>query len=62
MNGREEEKDYYAILGAGREESREEIERRYKRLAVKHHPDRGGDAAAFKRILAAYEEAGGRAS
>ena len=58
MNGREEEKDYYAILGAGREESREEIERRYKRLAVKHHPDRGGDEDAMKELNEAYRVLG----
>src|ERR671938_579009 len=48
------EKDYYTILGAGREASREEIERRYKRLAQRHHPDRGGDEEEMKSINEAW--------
>ena len=29
--------------------------RRYRRLALLHHPDRGGDAEQFKRVALAYE-------
>jgi DnaJ-class molecular chaperone len=35
----------------------EQIKRAYRRLAAMHHPDRGGDAAAFTRIRKAYEQA-----
>lgn len=38
-----DESDYYAILGVDRNASQEEIKRSYKRLALKHHPDRGGN-------------------
>lgn len=31
------------------------VERVYRRLAAKHHPDKGGDAARFREIRAAYE-------
>ena len=50
--------DYYAILGAGKAASQDEIERRYKRLARQHHPDRGGDAEKMKAINEAYRVLG----
>jgi curved DNA-binding protein CbpA len=49
-----EKRDYYTVLGAERDDSREEIERRYKRLAVEHHPDRGGDEEEMKAINEAW--------
>jgi len=50
--------DYYAILGAGKTASQDEIERLYKRLAKQHHPDRGGDAELMKAINEAYRVLG----
>ena len=52
------EKDYYSILGAGETASQDEIERLYKRLARRHHPDRGGDAEKMKAINEAYRVLG----
>lgn len=52
------EKDYYSILGAGSDASREEIERRYKRLARRHHPDRGGDEEQMKSLNEAWRVLG----
>jgi curved DNA-binding protein CbpA len=49
-----ERRDYYTVLGAERDDSRAEIERRYKRLAVEHHPDRGGDEEEMKAINEAW--------
>jgi SAM-dependent methyltransferase len=48
------EKNYYAILGAAEDASQDEIDRIYKRLAVQHHPDRGGNAEDMKAINEAY--------
>ena len=52
------EKDYYSILGALETASQDEIERLYKRLAMRHHPDRGGDADEMKAINEAYRVLG----
>ena len=43
------------ILGVGPEATPEEIRRAFRRLAVKTHPDRGGDPDDFRRIREAYE-------
>ncbi|MGH9900378.1 MAG: J domain-containing protein [Pyrinomonadaceae bacterium] len=47
-------KDFYSILGADEDASQDEIDRLYKRLAVRHHPDRGGDEEEMKSINEAY--------
>ena len=47
-------KDYYSILGAKSNASPGDIERLYKRLAVQHHPDRGGDEEEMKSLNEAY--------
>jgi len=62
MSDPDVEKDYYSILGAGKTTSQEEIERLYKRLAMRHHPDRGGDAEEMKAINEAYRVLGNAAT
>jgi curved DNA-binding protein len=47
-------KDYYKILGVEPNASEEEIKKAYKKLAMKHHPDRGGQQEAFQEIQEAY--------
>jgi DnaJ-class molecular chaperone len=47
--------DYYQKLGLGRAASLDEIKKAYRSLAMKHHPDRGGDEKKFKEISEAYE-------
>jgi curved DNA-binding protein len=53
--------DYYKTLGVERSASADEIKRAYRKLAMKHHPDRAGEGereaaeALFKRINEAYE-------
>ncbi|MDO5397452.1 MAG: hypothetical protein Q4G33_05940 [bacterium] len=36
--------------------SLEDLKKAYKRLCLKHHPDRGGDAEDMKKINAEYDE------
>lgn len=53
-----EYKDYYKILGVGRDATQEEIRRAYKKLARKYHPDvsKEPDAEArFKEVNEAHE-------
>jgi len=47
--------NYYDILGLQRGASPQEIKTAYRKLAMEHHPDRGGDESHFQRISQAYE-------
>ena len=46
--------DYYSVLGVPRGASEDEIKKAYRKLAAKHHPDKGGDTAKFQEVEAAY--------
>ena len=48
--------DPYSTLGVNRNASKDEIKKAYKKLAMKHHPDKGGDEKTFKEITTAYDE------
>lgn len=47
--------DYYQILGINENASQDEIKSAYKKLAMKNHPDRGGDTKKFQEISQAYD-------
>ena len=47
--------DYYKTLGVNRNASQDEIKKAFKKQAMKHHPDKGGDANTFQQINEAYE-------
>ena len=46
--------DYYSILGITKSANQDDIKKAYRKLASKHHPDRGGDTAKFQQIEEAY--------
>lgn len=46
--------DPYTMLGVSREDALEHIKRTFHKLAHKHHPDKGGDEAVFKKISSAW--------
>ena len=49
-------RDYYEVLGVGKDASADEIKKAFRRLAVKFHPDKeGGDETKFKEVNEAYE-------
>jgi molecular chaperone DnaJ len=48
-------RDYYEVLGIDKSASADEIKKAFRRAAVEHHPDKGGDEAKFKEINEAYE-------
>jgi molecular chaperone DnaJ len=47
-------KNYYAILGVGKDSSEKDIKKNYYKLSFSHHPDKGGDALVFAEITEAY--------
>ncbi|HEY8108804.1 MAG TPA: molecular chaperone DnaJ [Patescibacteria group bacterium] len=51
-------RDYYDILGVGKDASVADIKKAYRKLAHKYHPDKGGtkeDERKFKEVQEAYE-------
>ncbi len=54
-----DKRDYYEVLGVGREATAKELKKSYRKLALQYHPDRNPDdkeaEAKFKEAAEAYE-------
>jgi len=51
---------YYEILGLKPNATEDEIKKAYRKNALKHHPDKGGNEEEFKKISEAYEILSGK--
>lgn len=54
MSEFDSKKDYYHILGADQQTSDRELDRLYKRMAARRHPDKGGSEEEMKTLNEAY--------
>lgn len=45
----------YSILGVTESTPWDQIKKAFRKLAMQHHPDKGGDAEMFKKVRAAFE-------
>jgi DnaJ-class molecular chaperone len=50
--------NYYNVLNVNENASKSEIKSAYRKLSMKYHPDKGGDAEKFKQINEAYQNLG----
>ena len=48
-------KDLYTLLGVDKNADDNTLKKAYRKMAIKHHPDKGGDEKKFKDISEAYE-------
>ena len=46
---------YYELLGASKDATENDIKKAFRKAAMQHHPDKGGDPEKFKEISKAYE-------
>lgn len=50
--------DYYKILGIPKDSTGDQVKKAYRKLALQHHPDKGGSESKFKEISEAYDVLG----
>lgn len=55
MHGLMQRQQALSVLGLPSNATPDQIKRRYRALAKRYHPDRGGDQRQMQRIIAAYE-------
>lgn len=53
--GEVDNSEFYDLLEVEKNASSAQIKKAYRKLAMKHHPDKGGDEATFKKISEAYD-------
>ena len=46
---------FYDLIGVPKTATTDEIKKAFRKLALKAHPDKGGDPEKFKEISVAYE-------
>lgn len=49
------EESPYDILGVTTSSTWEQVKKAFRKLAMQHHPDKGGDPATFRKVRAAFE-------
>ena len=54
-NSKIDNNEYYDILNIKKSATPEEIKKAYRKLAIKNHPDKGGNPEKFKKISVAYD-------
>jgi DnaJ-class molecular chaperone len=45
----------YSVLGVSKSVSNDEVKRAYRKMAMKHHPDLGGDVLVIRNVTEAYQ-------
>lgn len=53
--GKIDNEKFYKTLHVEKTADAQQIKKAYRKLAIKHHPDKGGDPEQFKEITRAYE-------
>ena len=50
VSGKDEDEDYYKLLGVSKDASEKEIKKAFRKLAVQYHPDKNPDPEARKKF------------